>query len=134
MEESGRITRMRADLKFQGRCVEKTLTTSWERQTARVLRRGENPRKACVAEAWVETPVDATWIVAYRLVSQSGAPVVAEMRIFPTETAKGRPAGSWSADVLGVHACAPPGGIPAELLRQVSVTAYRSAAQEFLGW
>lgn len=119
---------------FRTSSVERPVDNAW---AARLLgvpwKKKGRGRKVEVKEAWVEAPLGA-WVVAYRLVDQSGVPVVAELRIFPCESGKGRPPGRWSADFRGAEASAPPGGIPADLLRQVRVTTVRSAAADFLRW
>lgn len=113
--------------------VERPLETAWAARLVGLSWRKGSQCKVRVREAWVEAPLGA-WVVAYRLVNQSGEPVVAELRVFPCEPGKGRPPGRWSAEVLGVDASAPPGGIPADLLRHVRVTLFRSVAADFLRW
>ena len=74
-------------------------------------------------------------MVAYRLMpGQFGQPVVAEIRVFPRESTEGRPAGEWSAEVLGVYAKSPQAGITAEVIRQVSVAEHRQVGREFAEW
>jgi hypothetical protein len=93
----------------------------------------KDARPSKVGEAWVEAPIDDRWMVAYRLVSQAGEPVVAELRVFPREPQQ-RPPGRWSAEILGVDAAAPTGGLPSDLLRQVTLGSYRERGGDFLGW
>ena len=52
--------------------------------------------------------------MAYRLLQHGGYPVIAELRLFPSETPK-RGAGKWSGRIASV----PTGGITARLLRSV---------------
>lgn len=110
-------------LRVSSRRVKRSPTTPW---ATRILR---GKKGAEVGEIWVEASLGLHWIAAYRFVDQSGEPVVAEVRVFPKEPGKGRPGGMWSAEYLGVNAPAPPGGIPADLLRQVRVTGYRGMAE-----
>jgi hypothetical protein len=86
-------------------------------------------------EAWVEALVNDQWMAAYRLVQgQHNQPVVAEVRIFPRERTKGRPPGRWSAEVLGIDAKVPEGGISADLVRRVHMGAYRQVGRKFSRW
>jgi len=90
-----------------------------------------------VNEAWVEIvlPADPSWMVAYRvLADESGDAVVAEVRVFPAESSKGRPPGAWSAEVLGAAAQLPAGGLRAEVLRQVTLGEYRQFIPDFQAW
>ncbi len=75
-------------------------------------------------------------MAAYRLVpSRHGEPVIAELRIFPLEAARGRPAGRWSAEVLGIEAKVPDErGISADLVRKISVGEHRQVGLEFWRW
>jgi hypothetical protein len=88
-----------------------------------------------VHDAWVEAEIDKSWMAAYRLVpGQFGQPVIAEIRVFPHETTEGRPAGQWSAEVLGVYAKPPQGGITAEVIRKVPVAEHRQVGRDFAEW
>jgi hypothetical protein len=88
-----------------------------------------------VHDAWVEAEIDKSWMAAYRLVPGAfGQPLVAEVRICPRESVEGRPAGQWSAEILGVYATAPEGGITADVIRRVSVAEHRQIGREFLDW
>jgi hypothetical protein len=78
-------------------------------------------RVATVGELWIETSVDQNWTSAFRVVMQSGAPVIGEVRIFPTEGHVRRPPGGWSAQLLGSDAAAPLGGVKVRTLRRVSL-------------
>jgi hypothetical protein len=75
-----------------------------------------------VDEAWLEAAVDEDWLAAYRIVQQEGAPVIAEVRVFPRE-AGARTAGEWSGSYLGLLAAVPQGGITARLLRTLRLGA-----------
>src|SRR5262245_22715902 len=72
-----------------------------------------------VADCWLEMPLDPYWLLALRILLQRGEPIIAELRIFPRERLQHREPGEWSASLLGVHAKAPKGGIPVELVRNV---------------
>lgn len=75
-----------------------------------------------VGDVWLEAPVAGGWIAASRFTVQAGRLVVAEVRVFPDEdTALRRenPPGRWSAEVLGVQASAPLGGLTARALHAV---------------
>jgi hypothetical protein len=63
-------------------------------------------------ETWVEVERSPGWTCAYRIVSQLGRPVVAEVRVFPAEAGH-RQAGRWSADDGSV----PVGGVAGRMLR-----------------
>lgn len=108
------------------------VTRAVENWAQRSLATSASRRK--VKEAWVEVELDG-WMVAYRLVAGDfGEPILAELRVFPLETNRDRPAGVWSAEVLGVKAKVPSGGLPADLLRHVSVTEPRRFGGEFSQW
>src|SRR5262245_23085922 len=67
---------------------------------------------------WVEMSITARWLVAFRLVNQRGQPVIAEVRVFPSEPGK-RTAGRWSGEYGGATTRVSPGGITARLLRMI---------------
>ncbi|MGH2660719.1 MAG: hypothetical protein ACRDHS_13935 [Actinomycetota bacterium] len=70
-----------------------------------------------VDEAWIEVPVGEGWLAAYRVVMKEAAPVIGEIRVFPTGV--DRPtAGGWSRNATSV----PAGGIPARVLRRLRLT------------
>lgn len=80
-----------------------------------------------VGDVWLEVHVADGWVAASRLAVQAGRLVVAEVRVFPDEdTALRRenPPGRWSAEVLGVNAVVPPGGLTARLLHSVRLGEY----------
>lgn len=78
---------------------------------ARPVRR-PRPRDS---ELWVEMTEADGWVIAYRIVPREGAPVVAELRVFPAE---GRArAGEWSGRGEDV----PVGGVPMGLVHRVTV-------------
>jgi hypothetical protein len=88
-------------------------------------------RELDVREAWLECSLDFDWVCAYRLITQDGVPVVAELRIFPNESGR-QQQGEWSARWLGHRAVAPMGGITSRLLREVKVGKHlRSADMAF---
>lgn len=77
---------------------------------------------------WVEMPLPGRWMVAFRLASQGGQPVIAEVRVFPFEPdapGQRRPPGLWSG-VHGVTTRIPPGGITARVLREIRTQAFRA--------
>jgi hypothetical protein len=95
-----------------------------------------DPRRLAVVRTdniWLEEPLGAAWVVAYRLSAQQGMPVVAELRVFPAESDRPRgQVGEWSATVLGSRARVPSGGVTARLLRAIRVGAHhRAAGQTF---
>ena len=75
-----------------------------------------------IGDVWLEVPVAGGWVAASRLTIQAGRLVVAEVRVFPDEETAFRreePGGRWSAEVLGVNAVVPPGGLTARKLHRV---------------
>jgi hypothetical protein len=80
---------------------------------------------------WLEVPLGPKWLVAYRLVSQAGQPVVAEVRVFPQEPGR-QVAGRWSGEWRGINARVPRGGITARLLREVRIGEHGKRLQEIL--
>lgn len=70
---------------------------------------------------WIEQPLDGKWrgwTVASRVLRDpSGRPVVAELRIFPTDKPEGHWPGEWRASADCDKAAAPERGIPKSLLR-----------------
>lgn len=89
---------------------------------------------AWVGETWVEVPVpDAPWITAYRLTSQRGRTVIAEVRVFPQEhQMKRRRPGTWSGELLGERAKVPPGGLTVKILKSVRISEPHAATGAFL--
>lgn len=71
------------------------------------------------------------WRAASRLAVQDGQLVVAELRVFPAEEAYPTP-GVWSAEVLGVAAPVPLGGLPGRLLRRVRLGQPAKHTERFL--
>ena len=70
-------------------------------------------------ETWVTEDVTDEWVAAYRISIQHGAPVVAEVRVFPNEqepTGTERGLGQWSEADESV----PTNGVPSRLMRNVS--------------
>lgn len=76
-----------------------------------------------VFEPWYEIDVDGSWTSSYRLAIQQGRPVVAELRVFPTqdrhEDDVNYEAGEWSVEWDGPNAAVPEGGLTGTLLRKV---------------
>jgi hypothetical protein len=92
-------------------------------------------RRKTVPEAWIEIAVSNEWMAAYRLLpGPHGEPVVSELRIFPLEAVTGRPPGRWTGTALGLDARFPPGGISAEVVRQVRVAEHWRIGPEFARW
>ncbi len=88
-----------------------------------------------VQPAWLEAPLTAEWTLALRLAAQAGGAVVTEIRVFPTETWRGRPAGEWSGVWLGRKASVPRGGATLRLLRKVKIGHYvKRELTAFLRW
>jgi len=81
-----------------------------------VLRFGGGPSRED-QRLWVEQRLGEGWIAAFRILTESGRPIVAEVRVFPDEPRHG--AGQWSAEKKGVTAKAPQGGVPANVLRRI---------------
>jgi hypothetical protein len=85
---------------------------------------------------WYETPIDDTWMAAYRLAQQAGHIVVAEIRVFPLEPERPRlsstGAGLWSAELLGDMAKVPREGLSARVLRKVRMGEHTMMADEAL--
>jgi hypothetical protein len=71
---------------------------------------------------WLDVPLSDDWNAAYRLIGQSGRPVVAELRVYPAGGAL-RGHRLWEGDIPGVPAEAPKGGITARLLRRLKAGA-----------
>jgi hypothetical protein len=81
-------------------------------------------------DVWIEMPLAPGWVAALRLgIGRSGGkgrrrgqlvPVIGELRVFPTTRQPGTgQLGTWRADVDGVFAAVPSGGLTWALLRQV---------------
>lgn len=81
---------------------------------------------------WVELPVAQHWLAAFRILPQSGPPVVSEVRLFPLDsTTRRRPAGEWKG-LYGDDVPVPRGGVTARLLRHIKSTQFRSILKELL--
>ena len=92
------------------------------------------PFRVTSNETWREF-VTSRWTIAYRLALRHGALVVSEIRIFPAEHIPGRPAGQWSAAVVGDEAKVPAGGVPAHVHRRISTReALRTALDKLEEW
>lgn len=77
-------------------------------------------------DVWIETDLDSGWRAAFRMRVQGGAPVVAEVRVFPAPQERringhNLVAGEWEAEVGGARAPAPAGGLSARVLRRVAL-------------
>ncbi|MEO6026653.1 MAG: hypothetical protein ABIR79_07305 [Candidatus Binatia bacterium] len=76
-----------------------------------------------VDNIWEESPVDANWMTAARLVYEGYDLVIGELRVFPRDKVadddRVEDPREWSADLLGQYARVPHGGLSARLLRQV---------------
>lgn len=73
-------------------------------------------------DLWVEMalPTDAAWTVAYRVIVQNARAVVAEVRVFPSESdIPDREPGSWHGEWLGRKARVPAGGLSTRALRSI---------------
>jgi hypothetical protein len=78
---------------------------------------GERLPTVLKKEAWIELRVQKGWAAAYRLVMRRGRPVVAELRVFPSERRRDV-AGRWSEDPGSV----PAEGVPGSALRRLKVS------------
>lgn len=104
-----------------------------------------------VEDCWLEVDFTPGWRAAYRLVPWGGQPVIAEVRVFPSDNYPGRSAGTWRAEVLGVRAGGavpirqtPPGwkdpvhcpavrqGLTARLVKQIPLGAHHKHAAAFM--
>ncbi|MEX2223016.1 MAG: hypothetical protein WEG40_14585 [Candidatus Rokuibacteriota bacterium] len=100
----------------------------------RQLTKDDNPSltEMAVQDIWVESPLSDDWLVAYRILSQHGAPVVGEVRVFPNEPDR-RAAGRWSAEYLeGSRALVPAGGITRQVLDRIRLSTPLAEAGELL--
>jgi hypothetical protein len=89
---------------------------------------------AVVNSMWLETPLGPGWMSAARLLVQRGQVVVGELRIFPNEAigAPKRPAGQWSAELLGDAAAVPAGGLSVKVVRRMRLGDYRRLTRQIL--
>lgn len=72
--------------------------------------------------AWTEEDLGDGWVAAYRIAIQDGAPVVAEVRVFPDVWKDGRrPPGIWAGEYVGFVQAVPPGGLRAAVHRRVTL-------------
>ena len=99
--------------------------------SAQVLTRG--PDQVVVDHVWLDVPIDADWLATSRLVVQEGQLVVGELRVIPRERENPVP-GRWSAEVVGVRAQVPPGGLSARTVRRVHLSDHLAHGQEVLAW
>ena len=87
-----------------------------------------------VPEIWTAVlhPANKAWYVAFRLVVQDTQPVIGEVRIFPTED--DADIDTWSAELLGVAAKVPSGGITARLIQATKTAgAVEKVAEQLRG-
>lgn len=82
---------------------------------------GELLRTRHVSEAWIELEVESGWTAAYRIAAKDGKPLIAEVRVFPTEDQQRTP-GQWSNDAGVV----PTGGLSSGALRALHLGVPRS--------
>jgi len=68
-----------------------------------------------VSEAWIEVPIDHRWVGAYRIVVKDGQPLVAEVRVLPSEHEHAP--GQWSGRADAVEAA-----VPARALRALRLS------------
>ena len=85
-----------------------------------------------VNTSWITTPIDDRWTVAYRLVPQDGQPVVAEVRVYPTEP--NQQAREWSGVLRGTDAKVPRGGLTARRFRTITLGGHLAQGTEAMGW
>lgn len=72
-----------------------------------------------VLNVWLEQPLDARWMAAFRLVrGGTGRLRVGEVRIFPIEPGGAAPGGEWSGSWLGIEADAPRRGLTKQVLNR----------------
>lgn len=100
-------------------------------------------RTLCATDAWEEIPIDQKWMSAARLVYQGDDLVIGELRIFPREqvapwTWNGNEVderfepSAWSAELLGIVARVPHGGLSARVLRKVRLREHARVLSEKL--
>jgi integrase len=84
------------------------------------------PRAVSILDDWFEEPLEADWVVAYRLglQEQDTRVVVSEIRIFPAAPPRQPESGRWVADALGSRAPVPVGGLKARTVRRVRLRAF----------
>lgn len=70
-------------------------------------------------EAWLTKPLDDAWHLACRLVEQDGVPVIAELRILPTEGRKQRHNPEAWTGQFETHPSCPKGGVTSVLLSRI---------------
>ena len=91
-------------------------------------------REVVVPSRFMEMPMDTApeWTCACRLGVQDGRVVITELRIFPTETWKGREKGTWSGE-WSPTAAVPRGGIRSRMLR-LRLGQVEAETRAFLTW
>ncbi len=119
-----------------------TFVTRMQAETAGVSFRAPSRRLTLAQvvsdEGWVIVALDAEWIAAYRLASQNGGLVVAELRIYPRTAglhagrvvaASGQHCarvavtpGEWPGALAGLRAIVPTGGLTSSIVRRARLT------------
>jgi hypothetical protein len=92
-------------------------------------------REVRVPINWVEGPIPghAEWRYAARLSVQAGRVVIAELRIMPAETWRGRYAGIWSG-AWSDKATVPPAGLTTRILRAIRLGRIEAETRDFVAW
>jgi hypothetical protein len=73
---------------------------------------------------WASSPVPGApeWTALYRLIPQNGAPVIAELRLVPTnDTEGGRAIADWRVDDSERRNCVPMGGLTWKIVRSIAL-------------
>lgn len=106
-------------------------TSPWRFQAGKRRRKAPIPQSRCpkcgletntadvVESSWIENDIGDGWTAAYRIAEEHGQPVIAEVRVFPTERNGARP-GTWNADIDAASLVIPPGGLRTRKIREVS--------------
>lgn len=92
-----------------------------------------NLRVVLDSSCWIELLIEHSWIAAFRIAAQAGAPIVSEIRFFPAADSSGQwqRAGEWKG-MNGSDVPVPPGGITARLLRHIKTKEFRHVLKELL--
>ena len=113
---------LRGSRSYVGMLYLQPVRLSYARQCGVKARKAQDDIGAVeITERWEEFPLGDRWIAACRIRAQDGQPVVAELRVFPSEPSRPVCGGRWSAEVRGDQAEVPPGGLTARLLREVRI-------------
>ena len=73
------------------------------------------PTGVVTLECWLEDALEEGWVVAYRIVPQSGQPVIAEARVYPGKPDSSPRPGEWSGEPDAV----PEWGLTARRLKKL---------------